>query len=130
MKNAISGVGFDDTFKTDYYIVSRANGMIGYMIRNFISRETNVLKIYKILTRILKEILSLRIFYSDLGSSVSTWKLEGIQKEIKIIKKLQLQGESGEIRINYCTNLFARWFVFANVPGEQGSIPDRVIPKT
>ena len=51
MKKYGQGVGFDDTFKADnriLSIVSRANGMIGWMIRNFISMEANViLKIYK-----------------------------------------------------------------------------------
>ena len=44
------GIGFDNTFKADNYIllvVSRANGKIKWMVRNFISREANVLKIYK-----------------------------------------------------------------------------------
>ena len=38
-------VGFDNTFKADNYIVSivsKTNGMIGWMVRNFISRKTNV----------------------------------------------------------------------------------------
>ena len=49
------GVGFDDTFKADnhiLYILSRANGMIGWMVRYFISKEANVvLRIYKTLIR-------------------------------------------------------------------------------
>ena len=38
---------FDDTLKADNYIlsiVSRANAMIGWLIRNFISREANGFK--------------------------------------------------------------------------------------
>ena len=50
------GFGFDDTFKSDTHIlsvVSKANGMIRWMVRNVISREANaVLKIYKTLIRL------------------------------------------------------------------------------
>ena len=46
---------FDDAFKADNHILSivlRANERIGWMVRNFISSEVNiVLKIYKILIR-------------------------------------------------------------------------------
>ena len=48
-------LGFDHTLKADNhisFIVLRAKGMIGWMVRNFISREVNVvLKIYKLLIR-------------------------------------------------------------------------------
>ena len=40
-------VGFDDTFTANNYIlsiVSWDNGMIGRMVKNFISKETNVFK--------------------------------------------------------------------------------------
>ena len=46
------GVGFDEKFKTDNHIVFRANEMFGWIVRNFISRETNVaIKVYKTLQR-------------------------------------------------------------------------------
>ena len=47
-------VGFNDTFKADNRILSivpRVNKMIGWMVRNFISREANVFEIYKTLIR-------------------------------------------------------------------------------
>ena len=49
------GVSFDDTFKADNHIlsiVSRVNKMISWMVRNFISREANLLKIFKTLKRL------------------------------------------------------------------------------
>ena len=45
---------FDDTLKTDNHmlsIVSKTIGIIGWMIKNFILRETNVWKIYKTIIR-------------------------------------------------------------------------------
>ena len=48
------GFGFDDTFKDDNHILSialRANGIIGWIVRNFISIEGQVLEINKILIR-------------------------------------------------------------------------------
>ena len=49
------GVAFVDTFKADNHILSivlRVNGMIGWIVRNFILREANVvLKIYETLIR-------------------------------------------------------------------------------
>ena len=47
------GDGFD-RFKSDNHIlsvVSRTNGMIGWMVRNSISRDADVLKMYKTLIR-------------------------------------------------------------------------------
>ena len=49
------GVAFDVTCKADNHILSnilKVSGMIGFMVRNFISRYTNNLfKIYKILIK-------------------------------------------------------------------------------
>ena len=57
--NEENDLGFVDLFKANNYIlsiVSKANGIIGRVVRNFNSRETNVvLKIYKILKRSLSE---------------------------------------------------------------------------
>ena len=51
MESIDQGVGFDDTFTSDnhiLFIVLTANRMIGWMVRNFISKEENaVLKIYE-----------------------------------------------------------------------------------
>ena len=85
------GVDFDDNFKTNNHILSivlKAKEMISWVIKNFISREENVvLRIYK---------TSYRILYSGLGSSIETWKLKfnieigGIHKRVtKIIKRVQ-----------------------------------------
>ena len=53
------GVDFYDTLKAENHIlaiVSRANGMIGWVVRNFISRKANVvLKIYNTLKRYLSD---------------------------------------------------------------------------
>ena len=81
-------VGFDDTFKGDshvFSIVLRANRMSGWMVRNLISRETNIL-------------LRLHLEYcTQAWASVSrhgNWcvimRLKDIQKRVrKIIKRVK-----------------------------------------
>ena len=52
-------------------------------------------------------------------------------KTNKKSKRLQLHGEIGRIRINYFNrDIGPAVRVFANGPGDLGSIPGRVIPKT
>ena len=91
------GVNFDETFKTDNHIlsiVSRANGMIGRMGRNFISVEANVaLKIW--LTPPPKKRPHIEYCTqawapeSRHGSLSVILRLEGIQRRvIKIISKV------------------------------------------
>ena len=69
-------------------IVSRANRMNGWMIRNFILRETNViLKIYK--TLISSHIEDWAIMLKHENWSVIL-KLEGIQRRVtKLIKRVK-----------------------------------------
>ena len=107
-------IGFNDTLKAENHILFiklRANRMIGWMARNLVLRKTNVLKYIKSLYRIL---------CLGLGSSVETWKLPcyieigGHTKERDKTnwkrKKLQLQEESREIRINYfARKTIERW---------------------
>ena len=67
-ENCNPEVGFDDTFKVDNHILSivlRANGMIGWVIRNFISSKANFVP------KICKTLIRLRIEYST-----QVWKLE------------------------------------------------------
>ena len=89
-------------------IVSRANKMIAWMVRKFISREVNVLKIYKTLIKPHIEYCTpARAHISRHRNWRVMLRLEGIQKRVtKIIlksKRLQLQGQIEGIWINYFT---------------------------
>ena len=71
--------GFDNTFKNDNIIlslVSRLNGMIGWMVRNFISRETNlVLKLQVFISNI--------VFRPKLGGLTRKRDKNNFKKEVK-----------------------------------------------
>ena len=79
--------------------------MFGWMARNFISRETNVV------LKTNSNKTSNRILYTGLGSSIEAWKLQcnididGHTKKSDINNKKRvndyLQGDIREIRINY-----------------------------
>ena len=83
------------TFKADYHILSnssRANGIIDWMARNFISREANVLlKIHKTLIKLYLE------YYTQAGVPLcrhENWRvilrLEGFQRIVtKLIKRVK-----------------------------------------
>ena len=92
----------DDTFETDNYIlsiVSRANKMIGWVVRNLISREANV--VFKIHKTLIRHHIK---YCTQAWTLESRYEMEGIQrtvtKRIKKNNRLQLKGETGEIKIN------------------------------
>ena len=77
-----SDLGFDDTCKVDNHIlffVSRANRMIGQMVRNFISREVNV--VFKTLHLSKNIIRSLGFQVSRRGNSAEIMVIGGLYKE-------------------------------------------------
>ena len=87
--------GFDDILKGDNYIlpvVSRANEMVGWMVRTSVSKEPNVvLKMYKIQVR-----LNIKYYTKTWAPILKhlNWsiklRLQGIQKRgTKIIKKIK-----------------------------------------
>ena len=59
--------------------------MIGWMVRNFISKEANVV------LKICKTLIKPHIDYSTLGSSVERLKLKKIQRRVtKLIKRVKV----------------------------------------
>ena len=86
MKNSIISY-FDNIFKADnniLFIVLRANGMLGWLVRNIISRETNVvLKIYLTLIRPhIEYSTDTEAPVSRLGNCSVILILEGMQRRV------------------------------------------------
>ena len=92
------GVGFGNIFKAEIYIlstVSKANEMIGWMVRNFILREAYVvLKIYSILTRLNKDYcIKTRAPNSRDGKRSVILRLEVIQRRVtKMMNRIKDQN--------------------------------------
>ena len=98
-------VNFDDTLKADnpiLLIASRGNEMTSWMVRNFISKEENVLKIYKTLLRPYIE-YSTQACAPLLRNRI--WniimRLEGIQSKVTLVE--------GDLKAPFSLATTPRW---------------------